>query len=108
MNYKDIIKTYKHHFNPTLSLLFDVAGCPVELSGKGCTITDEQGRSYLDFCSAYGALGLGYINERVHHAAMEQLNELASAPYFLYNSAAADFMKKLAGLLPDGLNQIQL
>ncbi|MGB8191512.1 MAG: aspartate aminotransferase family protein [Chitinophagaceae bacterium] len=108
MHYKDIIKTYKHHYNPTLSLLFEVAECPVEYTGKGCRLFDEQGNSYLDFCSAYGALGIGYQNERVQEAVMKQLDTMASAPYFLYNSTAAGFMNKLAGILPGDLNRIVL
>ncbi|MBS0620604.1 MAG: glutamate-1-semialdehyde 2,1-aminomutase [Verrucomicrobia bacterium] len=42
-------------------------------SGKGDTIWDVDGHSYLDFCQSWGALILGHAPERVIRAVTEQL-----------------------------------
>ncbi|XYI02650.1 aminotransferase class III-fold pyridoxal phosphate-dependent enzyme [Sorangium sp. So ce1128] len=40
--------------------------------GKGCRIWDVDGHEYIDFIMAYGAFLLGYAEETVDRAAMEQ------------------------------------
>ncbi len=41
--------------------------------GKGCRIWDVDGREYIDYVLAYGAILLGYADERVDAAAVAQL-----------------------------------
>lgn len=42
---------------------------------KGSKIYDVDGREYIDYCLAYGALILGHRNEEVKNAVTEQLEE---------------------------------
>jgi len=42
---------------------------------KGSKIYDVDGREYIDYCLAYGALVLGHGNEEVKNAVKEQLEE---------------------------------
>src|SRR4051812_46546846 len=40
--------------------------------GRGCRVWDVDGHEYIDFIMAYGAFLLGYAEEAVDRAAMEQ------------------------------------
>jgi len=47
-------------------------------SAKGARFTDEDGRSYIDWCLSWGPLILGHADPDVHAAALEAMNEGAS------------------------------
>lgn len=42
-------------------------------SASGCTLTDADGRNYIDLCMAYGPLITGHAHPRVMEAARDQL-----------------------------------
>ncbi|MEY4436146.1 MAG: hypothetical protein RL175_1101 [Pseudomonadota bacterium] len=44
-------------------------------SAKGCTLTDVDGKTYVDFRLGYGPIILGYRDERVDNAVMEQITQ---------------------------------
>ena len=44
-------------------------------SAKGCTLTDVDGKSYVDFRLGYGPIILGYRDERVDNAVIEQITQ---------------------------------
>ena len=47
-------------------------------SAKGCRFTDEDGKSYIDWCLSWGPLILGHADPDVHAAALAAMNEGAS------------------------------
>jgi predicted acetylornithine/succinylornithine family transaminase len=65
------------------------------VSGEGCRIWDDTGKSYLDFGAGVAVVGLGHRHPAPRAAAHEQLDRLwhASNLYF------TEPMAKLAGLL---------
>ncbi len=44
-------------------------------SAKGCTLTDVDGKTYVDFRLGYGPIILGYRDERVDRAVIEQITQ---------------------------------
>lgn len=49
---------------------------PTHLSrGQGCTVWDHQGKSYVDFIGALGAIILGYSNPKVTEAVQKQAKD---------------------------------
>ena len=44
-------------------------------SAKGCTLTDVDGKSFVDFRLGYGPIILGYRDERVDNAVIEQITQ---------------------------------
>ncbi len=44
-------------------------------SAKGCTLTDVDGKTYVDFRLGYGPIILGYRDERVDNAVIEQITQ---------------------------------
>ena len=47
------------------------------VSGKGCTITDSDGKKYLDFGAGIAVNSLGHANKRWADAVARQANTLA-------------------------------
>jgi 4-aminobutyrate aminotransferase-like enzyme len=45
----------------------------VAAGGEGTRLFDESGRAYLDFGAAWSLAGLGYSNERVRAAIIDEL-----------------------------------
>jgi len=43
-------------------------------SGKGCRLTDVDGNEYIDFLCGYGPIILGYREEEVNNAVIQQMN----------------------------------
>jgi glutamate-1-semialdehyde 2,1-aminomutase len=71
---------------------------------SGCTVWDEQGREYLDFIMALGAVGLGYGHPDVNRAAIEAVERGTIGPL------APEEEERLAGELATfmpGLEQVR-
>ena len=68
-----LLSAYRRHYNPSLARLFDASGCPVEATGSGTVVYDDQGRGYLDFSGGHGVFAVGHGNDVVRAAVLEQL-----------------------------------
>lgn len=59
--------------NPTRTHLIETFGLNINLKqGKGCVLTDDKGKEYLDFLSQYGALPFGQNPTEIWSALKEQ------------------------------------
>lgn len=72
----------------------------VMVSGEGSTVTDQEGRSYLDAAAGIWCVNVGYGREELVSAAVRQLRELAYYPLTQSHPAAIRLGAKLAGHLP--------
>ena len=70
----------------------------------GCRVWDEQGREYLDFIMALGAVALGYAHAAVNRAARDALERGAIGP--LAPVEEEQLAAELRALLP-GLEQVR-
>jgi ornithine--oxo-acid transaminase len=69
---------------------------PVVISrASGCVVTDPEGRSYLDFLSAYSALNQGHLHPRIVAAAKAQLDKVSLTSRAFHNDVMGPFLKKL-------------
>lgn len=69
--------------------------------GEGARLIDPDGKSYLDFGSAWALAGLGYSNQRVRDAVKRQIDRttfggLTSGA----NAPAAELAERLIGIVP--------
>ncbi|MBI5547868.1 MAG: aminotransferase class III-fold pyridoxal phosphate-dependent enzyme, partial [Deltaproteobacteria bacterium] len=65
---------HREHVNPAFVSLLTMAGYGrTFVRASGMELEDDQGRRYLDFCSGYGVLNLGYNHPRVKQALREVL-----------------------------------
>lgn len=75
------------------------------VKGRGAKVWDAEGREYLDFMSSYGVALVGHSHPKVAEAVKKQVEKLISCHGSLYNDARAEFLKKLIGLMPKGLDK---
>lgn len=66
-------KVFPGGVNSPVRAFSSVGGSPIVFDhGKGKTLTDIDGNSYIDFCSSWGPLILGYSNPKVLEAVKAQ------------------------------------
>ena len=75
------------------------------IDAKDCTITDANGKRYLDFSSQLMCMNLGHKNPAVIEAIAKQARELAYAMPGYTTTARAELSKLLLEVLPKGLNR---
>lgn len=91
--------THIIHRNPHAAL-------PVAASGSGCTITDTQGRRYLDASGGAAVSCLGHGHPEVRAAIAAQLDALEYAHTSFFTTEAAEALATLlASRSPAGLDQ---
>lgn len=76
-------------------------GDVVMARGEGCWLWDVDGKRYLDMTSGQGVAMLGHCHPVPTRAIAEQAGRLVTCPNFFYNDVRAQFVSKLAGVLPD-------
>jgi glutamate-1-semialdehyde aminotransferase len=68
------------------------------VKGKGATVTDVDGNTYIDFIMGLGAVCLGYCNKRVDDAIKKQIN--SGITFSLANPLETEVAQKLIQLIP--------
>ncbi len=82
-------------------------GDPVPLvDGKGCVVTDADGKSYLDFTSGYFVNNAGHCHPQVMAAAAAQMQKITQVSGKLLTPAAVDLAERLVGLSPSSINKV--
>ena len=90
-------------------MTFGVTGAEPDLifeRGKGITLTDVDGKEYMDMCSFFHCCSLGYGRRELIDAAGEQMNKLTFTPsYFMSsNIPAIEYTAELAKFTPKSIN----
>ncbi|MBV9469669.1 MAG: aminotransferase class III-fold pyridoxal phosphate-dependent enzyme [Abitibacteriaceae bacterium] len=99
-----VIADYENYVNPSYAALVKFGGFDsVEVSARGCLVTDSQGRELLDCAGGLGALSVGYSHPRVVAAVKDQLDKMAFSTRLLFNAPQARLGKKLAEITPGDL-----
>ncbi|GAA0484786.1 aspartate aminotransferase family protein [Alkalibacterium indicireducens] len=62
---------------------------------EGCTLTDEDGKTYLDFTAGIGVNSLGYNHKKWVEATQNQLSQLQHVSNLYYTKPAAELAGKL-------------
>ncbi len=87
MDIKELDKKYVMHTYARNDLLID--------HGKGATLYDDKGNSYIDFTSGIGVSSIGYANEKQIAAVSEQISKLAHISNLYYTAPCAQVAEKL-------------
>jgi len=74
--------------------------------GNGTTLTDGEGRSYLDAYAGLWNVNVGYGREEITRAVYEQMQQLAFYPHSQINVPAAQLAARLAEILPGDLQHV--
>jgi predicted acetylornithine/succinylornithine family transaminase len=78
------------------SLLANYRQAPFVLAdGKGCRVTDVEGRSYLDLCAGIAVVSVGHGHPRLASAIAEQAARLMHTSNLYFNQRAIEFAAEL-------------
>ena len=69
----------------------------------GCTITDAEGRTFLDAYAGLWNVNVGYGRSEITRAVYEQLERLPFYPMSQINEPAARLAEQLSEILPGDL-----
>ena len=83
-------------------------GDVVMARGEGCWLWDMEGKRYLDLTAGQGVAMLGHCHPHLSAAIAAQANRLIVCPNFFYNDVRAQFVAKLAEVLPPHLSHVFL
>ncbi len=73
---------------------------------NGATITDTEGKNYIDCFSGIAVINAGHCNEQVIEAAKAQMDKLVHCCSYVYHSQpTADLAEKLAHITPGRLQK---
>ena len=79
---------------------------PIAFSrGKGVTLTDTEGRDYLDFFGGILTVSLGHCHEPIAARVAEQVRTLQHTSTLYPNEWIVALAEKMAQITPDGLNR---
>jgi acetylornithine/LysW-gamma-L-lysine aminotransferase len=73
--------------------------------GKAATVWDINGKEYVDCMGSYGVALLGHCHPRIVAAIKVQADQLISCHASMYNDKRSEFLQKLTGITPEGLNK---
>jgi 4-aminobutyrate aminotransferase / (S)-3-amino-2-methylpropionate transaminase / 5-aminovalerate transaminase len=94
---KEIVERKERVIAAPLSLVHPI----VTAEGRGATLTDVDGNTFIDFTGGVGCLNVGHSHPRIVEAAQEQLSRFSHTdftivPYELY----VDLAERLIGIAP--------
>src|SRR6516162_2204464 len=73
---------------------------------SGATVTDVNGREYLDCFAGIPVVNAGHLNPQVVEAAKKQIDKRIHGSSYLYHGqSVADLAKKFAQITPKGLTK---
>ncbi len=78
------------------------------VKGSGATVWDLAGKEYLDFMTGIGVALVGHCNPMVVAAIRAQSEKLLTCHGSFYNDARSEFLERLAGAAPKGLEKAVL
>ncbi len=79
---------------------------PVVLTrGKGALVWDVNGKEYVDCTSSYGVALLGHAHPKIAEAVCKQAEKLISCHAGFYHDMRVEFLQKLTGITPKGLDK---
>jgi putrescine aminotransferase len=97
-----VLATMRRHVSRGRASLAELTGGYVEVSSRGATVIDADGRRFLD-CGGYGVFILGHCHPRVVAAVREQLERHPLATRLLAEPRLAQAAAALAARAPAGL-----
>lgn len=107
MNLHELDKRHLIHSEVQFAKFYQ-RGPTIMVSGQGSTVTDSEGRSYLDAQAGLNLVNIGYGRARVAEAVQRQMAKLHYYHTYWHfsNEPAIQLATKLAALTPPGLTKI--
>ena len=104
MYVEEIISKYEKYINPAQAKLFRFMGlASVEGHAQGWTITDSEGREFIDCLGGYGMFALGHRHPKVVEAVEKELHAMPMCGKVLFNRPMGELAELLAEITPGDL-----
>jgi len=104
MNPEEIMLKYEQYINPSSTRLFRFMGLSsVEAHADGWTITDSEGKEFIDCLGGFGMFAVGHKHPKVVEAVERELHNMPMCGKVLFNEPAALLAEKLAEITPGAL-----
>lgn len=78
---------------------------PQLVKGKGCTLTDNNGKTYTDFFAGVSVMSCGHCNEKINSRVIEQINTLQHTTSIYLTQPVVELAQELATVLPGNLSK---
>jgi putrescine aminotransferase len=102
---REVADRYRRHVGRGRARVAELTGGLVEVSSEGSTVTDAQGRSYLD-CGGYGVFLLGHRHPAVVAAVVDQVQRHPLSTRLMLEPTLARAAETLASVTPEGLDYV--
>ena len=104
MYVEETISKYEKYINPAQAKLFRFMGlASVEGHAQGWTITDSEGREFIDCLGGYGMFALGHCHPKVVEAVEKELHAMPMCGKVLFNRPMGELAELLAEITPGDL-----
>ena len=104
MYVEETIAKYEKYINPAQAKLFRFMGlASVEGHAQGWTITDSEGREFIDCLGGYGMFALGHRHPKVVEAVEKELHAIPMCGKVLFNRPMGELAEALAEITPGDL-----
>ena len=104
MYVEETIAKYEKYINPAQAKLFRFMGlASVEGHAQGWTITDSEGRGFIDCLGGYGMFALGHRHPKVVEAVEKELHAMPMCGKVLFNRPMGELAELLAEITPGDL-----
>ena len=104
MYVEETIAKYEKYINPAQAKLFRFMGlASVEGHAQGWTITDSEGREFIDCLGGYGMFALGHRHPKVVEAVEKELHAMPMCGKVLFNRPMGELAEALAEITPGDL-----
>jgi LysW-gamma-L-lysine/LysW-L-ornithine aminotransferase len=80
----------------------------VLVAGTGATVTDSEGKLYIDCTAGVGVANIGHANPALANAIEQQSKRLITCYSIFYNDQRAALVKKLVGVAPKSIKRVFL
>jgi len=100
MNYKELEETYEMGTYTRREIVI--------VKGNAATLTDSEGKEYIDCVAGVGVASVGNANPKVAEAITKQAKTLITCYGAFYNDKRAEAVKKLVEIAPNNLKKVFL
>jgi len=91
-----VIQTQKSYVMPCVDVWHDI----VFVSGKGCVLTDTEGRDYIDCFAGVAVVNAGHCHPRVVKAVKDQVEKITHLSTLYYTVPMGELAKRLSEIVP--------
>ena len=101
-----LLERLENFVNPGRARVYRLLGLNnIEWRAEGSTVTDSQGREFIDFCAGYAVMNCGHRHPRIVAAIEDQLGRMGLSSKMMLSQPEVLLGEQLADMAPGDLTQ---